>query len=232
MSIPLPLDGGSRSPLAGVPLDLYRLARRYRQAKWSDLLGRPRTESSILQGRFPLAPERVLTIPPAPAVGVEELGRWEEIAAHYSPLMPRVKVHALVDVMANLAAHYNPARFTRTWTRGLIQREALGSTGIGRGFALVHQFQARESVPVAHPPVDWWLILCPAGIEWEALDGQPVYGMFAHVFADRDHPGLELRVFEKACRLAREVDWQALASREPEEVTATVNRRLLELVAG
>jgi hypothetical protein len=232
MSIPHPLDGGPRSPLAGVPLDLYRLARRYRQARWSELLGRPRGDACILQGRFPITPERVLTLASTPVVTPEVAGTWEEVAQTCAPGTPRVKIHGMVDVMARIASNYDPAVHTEAWTHGLIRRECLGSSAIGRGFALVHQFQSRGNVTVAQPPVDWWLILCEDGIEWDAQDGAPVHGMFAHVFAERDQPGLELRVYEKSCRAARELDWKALAALPPTEVARTVNRKLLELVAG
>jgi len=215
------LAGAARPALAGVPHDLYRLARRYRQARWADLLGRPRSERAILDGHFPIPPERVLYLDDAPS-------DVEPYADEARGLLNRAKVHAVVRVMARLAAGYDAA-LARPWTSALLRREALGSCGVGGGFALVHQFQGRAAVAVSQRPVDWWLILSPRGIDWEGIDGRPVHGMFAHVFAEPDRPGLRLRVYEKACRLGREIDWAALASRPAIDAAATVNRRLLEM---
>ena len=41
--------------------------------------------------------------------------------------------------------------------------------------------------------MDWWLFLFPEGIEWQAVDDQPVFGMIGHVF-ESHQPGLQLPV--------------------------------------
>lgn len=68
----------------------------------------------------------------------------------------------------------------------MLARERLGTTGIGRHFALVHDFQGCKSPPVAsvNGGVEWWLFLIPYGIDWHALDDRPVHLVLCPVFRD------------------------------------------------
>ncbi len=218
--------GVSRPALAGVPLDLYRLGRRFRQARRGEVLGQPRHDRDIYLGRFPIPPERVLVLSSRPNVNPAVVDGYRD---RLRLSLPTPKVHGVIDLMSRIAAHYDAERFTDPWTVGLLRREYLGTCGIGRSFALIHQFQSRLPVTLLQPPVDWWLILYPDGIEWDSLDSQPVFAMFAHVFANVEKPGLMLRAYEKSCRLAREIDWPSLAKRPVVEITPMINRRLLEL---
>ena len=46
---------------------------------------------------------------------------------------------------------------------------------------MVHQYQGGHRAPVDCPPVDWWLFLFPDGIDWAALDEEPVHALIGHV---------------------------------------------------
>jgi hypothetical protein len=114
--------------------------------------------------------------------------------------LARTKFRVILRLMSVLTDYYRvPQRFER-WVDFLARREALMSTGFGGGFGLVHQFQDDGPVELSNNPVDWWLFLFPAGVDWDALDGAPVYGMLGHLFPPQHYslPALKLRVYELA----------------------------------
>jgi hypothetical protein len=47
---------------------------------------------------------------------------------------------------------------------------------------LLPQFQHDGEVELANAPADWRLVLFPGGIECDAWDGKPVFGMIGHIF--------------------------------------------------
>lgn len=78
----------------------------------------------------------------------------------------------------------------------ILKREELGSTGIGRGVAVPH---------TKHPSVDKLIsavALCKEGIDFESLDGEPVFIMFLLV-SPPDRPGDHLRGLENISRHLR-----------------------------
>ena len=144
-----------------------------------------------------------------------------------------------------LADHYRiPAE---PWAVALAKREALGSSplGLGRGtgVALLHQFQFQDDrqVGLANPAVDWWLFLFPEGIEWHAVDDQPVFGMIGHVF-ESHQPGLQLPVWVLSNETAgavmmngQQVDptaWQRLSRLDRISAARRVNTAVLQCLAG
>jgi nitrogen PTS system EIIA component len=69
----------------------------------------------------------------------------------------------------------------------LIEREEVGSTGIGHGVALPHAKCAEvKEIYVACG-------IAPEGIDFDALDGEPVY-IFFLILAPRSAPGQHLKV--------------------------------------
>ena len=78
----------------------------------------------------------------------------------------------------------------------LLKREELGSTGIGRGFA------------VPHARIDWIkdcftaMALAPDGIAFDALDGEPVHTIIA-IASPQSRPGDHLRLLERVSRSLR-----------------------------
>jgi mannitol/fructose-specific phosphotransferase system IIA component len=141
-----------------------------------------------------------------------------------------------------LADHYRIA--VERWAVGLAKREALGSTGLGYGVGLLHQFQDfRHPFQVhrlANAPVDWWLFLFPEGAEWDAFDGSPVFGMIGHVFASLQ-PGLQLRAYILTTQAAgavtltgQEMDptaWQRLAKLDRISAARRLNAAVLHCLA-
>lgn len=80
----------------------------------------------------------------------------------------------------------------------MIQREALGSTGLGRGVA------------VPHASLDWIdrrvtvLAYAPLPIEFHALDGRPVHTLFMVASPKRDRAD-HVRYMERVTRLLRSI---------------------------
>jgi hypothetical protein len=186
-----------------------------------EVLGIPRDWSAVGLGLHPFAPERVLVLPSGERLrnACESSGRSRELLIErferqcaerrYKPEpLAREKQDAIIWIMDGLTRHYHRTDLFEDWALGLIGRESLGSTGIGGYLGLAHQFQGRAEVEVDCPPVDWWLILCPDGIDWESLSGERVHMLFAHV-AERWRPGHRDPLFHAwclSCRIVWEID--------------------------
>jgi len=83
----------------------------------------------------------------------------------------------------------------------LVKRERLGSTAIGNGVAVPHaRMDGLDGIAVgfAH---------CPVGVEFNALDGAPVYEVFL-VVASRDHNDEYISVMERITRLVQNPDFR------------------------
>jgi mannitol/fructose-specific phosphotransferase system IIA component len=113
----------------------------------------------------------------------------------------------------------------------MIGREMLGCTCLGEGVAIPHQYQGQTPglVPVQCPPADWWAFLYPRGINWNALDEQPVYAMFTLVFR---HGIREPGALDHMCLLSRllktlpDPTFRRVAEMGRREVCRLLNRTL------
>jgi hypothetical protein len=189
-----------------------------------EVLGIPRDWSAVGLGLHPFAPERVLVLPSGDRLrdacrssgrSTEQVyeglvRRWAERGYQAEPIA-REKQDAIVWIIDAMTRHYHRTELFEDWATGLMSRESLGSTGIGCCFGLAHQFQGGAEVEVDCPPIDWWLILCPDGIDWESLDGEPVHMLFAHV-AERWRPGHRDPLFHAWCLGAIALRWAIWAS--------------------
>lgn len=96
-----------------------------------------------------------------------------------------------------LAAHNGwSAAQVEQCLRAILKREELGPTGIGRGFAIPHaslDFVERCTSAMA---------LVPEGVEFDALDGKPVYTVIM-VVSPLARPGDHLRTLERISRALR-----------------------------
>jgi hypothetical protein len=140
-----------------------------------------------------------------------------------------------------LADHYRIP--VERWAVGMAKREALGSAGLGYGAGLLHEFQDFhcQDCHIANAPVDWWLFLFPEGVEWDAFDGRPVFGMVGHVFASlQPVPRLPAYVLttqaaRAVARTGQEMDptaWQRLARLDRISAARRVNPAVLGCLAG
>ena len=81
--------------------------------------------------------------------------------------------------------------------KALLERESLGSTGIGQGIAIPHGKTDRVKELVAV------LGVSPKGVNFEALDGEQVYIFFLLV-APKDTAGPHLKALAQISRLLRD----------------------------
>lgn len=81
--------------------------------------------------------------------------------------------------------------------QALLEREALGSTGIGQGIAIPHGKSDEVKGIVASFGVS------KRGVEFEALDGEPVYLVFL-LIAPRESAGDHLKALAKISRLLKD----------------------------
>ncbi len=79
----------------------------------------------------------------------------------------------------------------------LLEREALGSTGIGQGVAIPHGKSDTVKQLVAA------FGLCPNGVNFDSLDGEPVYIFFLLV-APEDSAGPHLKALARISRLLKD----------------------------
>ena len=100
-------------------------------------------------------------------------------------------VGALVQVGALESAHKHEI------IDAILEREKLGSTGIGRGFAVPHGRHASVDRVVGA------LAVSRSGIDFDALDREPVHTLVLLV-SPVDPPDLQLRALEKISRYLRD----------------------------
>lgn len=79
----------------------------------------------------------------------------------------------------------------------LVERERLMSTGVGAGVAVPH-----TALPGVTRPVGG-LLVCPHGIDFEAIDGAPVHIVFG-VAGSKSATGEHLRTLARISRLLRD----------------------------
>lgn len=109
-------------------------------------------------------------------------------------LQATTKEEAIREIVAGLQA---AGRLTESdqesVTRAILNREELGSTGIGQGVAVPH---------TRHPMVDRLIgtvALSDKGVEFAALDGEPVDILFL-LISPPNQPGDHLRALENISR--------------------------------
>lgn len=78
----------------------------------------------------------------------------------------------------------------------LREREAKGSTGIGQGIAIPHANDASIKAMTAA------MATSPAGIEFDAIDDEPVHAVFL-LLARMDDPGPHVRALAEISRLVQ-----------------------------
>lgn len=121
----------------------------------------------------------------------------------------------LVDVLASCSDIGDKKAIIRS----LIERENLGSTGIGQGIAIPHGKTDRIGNLVAV------LGISQKGVNFESLDGEPVYIFFLLV-APKETAGPHLKALAQISRLLRDSYFCELLKRckTPDEVYELIRR--------
>ena len=110
------------------------------------------------------------------------------------------KNQALEEMVACLAAFRQGINPKELYTV-LIEREKLGSTGIGNGIAIPHgKLDGLDSICLV-------FARSPAGIEFDSLDGKPVHLIFLLV-APFNSAGVHLKALARLSRLLKEKNFR------------------------
>src|SRR5262249_33468149 len=168
-------------------------------------LGVPRDQASLRRGLHPIAPERVVVLTEQPLSGGQH-HLAQGLGERFQGQLSTDKIAWIARLSKVLADHYRIP--VERWAVGMAKREALGSTGLGYGAGLLHEFQELHSqgVTSANATVDWWLCRFPEGMDWDEFDGRRVFGMVGHVFASLQ-PVPRLPAYVLTTQAARAVAW-------------------------
>jgi len=115
----------------------------------------------------------------------------ERVAIHHDPLDKAGVIKALGEMLAK-GTRVNGPEVERV----LMEREQLQSTGIGEGVAIPHG--ALVQLDTQHAG----LLIVPEGVEFNAIDGQSVYIVFA-VIGPKRATGEHLKTLARVSRLLR-----------------------------
>jgi PTS system nitrogen regulatory IIA component len=115
-------------------------------------------------------------------------------------LLARGKTAVLEEMVAQFQR--GPETFSEPeMVRVLLEREKLGSTGIGEGIAIPHgKLEGLEGMIVAFGR-------SPEGIDFEAMDGKPVH-LFFMLMAPENSTGQHLKVLARISRILKDGDFR------------------------
>lgn len=114
----------------------------------------------------------------------------------FADLAATDKAGALGELCAGLARAY-PALSAQKLTDTLLDREKLGSTGIGEGVAIPHGKLSGIPGLIAA------FARSRAGVDFAAIDGKPTY-LFFVLFAPDNSAGLHLKALARISRLFKQ----------------------------
>ena len=115
------------------------------------------------------------------------------VIANMKSLNKESAVRELVDILAKAEGIRNKDELMKV----LMNRETLGSTGIGQGVGIPHaKTNAVKKLVAAFG-------ICHEGINFDALDGEPVYLLFLLV-APEDSAGPHLKGLARISRLLKD----------------------------
>lgn len=167
---------------------------------------------------------------PSPAV-IEAIRQQVEADKHSwswatstSLQMPNAKLTLLITIMRHITAHYRRPDLFAYWADRVVWREEFASSGCG-GIGLGHEFQGWQELTTLEQDVDWWAFLVPEGVDFDAIDGKPIFVMVVPIFG----PGGMKRAYEcwaATMGLPKHLIPPTVARSEVCEATAQLNRAL------
>ncbi|MCA8980101.1 MAG: PTS sugar transporter subunit IIA [Planctomycetes bacterium] len=122
------------------------------------------------------------------------------------------KPGAILELVENLVkAKALPAELEAAAVEALVAREDLGSTGVGAGVAIPHvKLKGLDRVACS-------ISIHKEGLEWSAIDGEPVSIFFTVLrperAGDQHDPERHLEMMTWIAKLARERDFRRFAGR-------------------
>lgn len=114
-------------------------------------------------------------------------------------VFPHLAAQTAEEALAEVAAELERAGVVGSasdLTRRLVERETMGSTGLGGGLAIPHcKVRGLTEVVIA-------IGISRSGVDFHAADGQPVSVLFV-VLSPADSPALHLQALARISRLIR-----------------------------
>jgi nitrogen PTS system EIIA component len=122
-------------------------------------------------------------------------------------------LRALCEALAGAHPEVNPDLLVKV----LLEREKLGSTGIGEGVAIPHGKLA------GLPQLMASFAVCPGGVDFEAIDGKPTHLFFA-LLAPENSAGLHLKALARISRLFKNARFRQsiLEAKDPQAIYALI----------
>ncbi|MCD6423562.1 MAG: PTS sugar transporter subunit IIA [Elusimicrobia bacterium] len=103
-------------------------------------------------------------------------------------------------------------------TKAILKREAIGSTGIGQGVALPHAKVSFVKEPLL------FFANSKEGVEFNALDGEPVYIIFLLIGPRNDEKGVYIKILSTLAHCVNDPYFRAalIKARTPKEVLEAI----------
>jgi PTS system nitrogen regulatory IIA component len=102
----------------------------------------------------------------------------------------------VLEELAEVMTHHEPSLDTGSLIRVLLERERLGSTGIGDGVAIPHG----KLRGVTHPIISFGRSL--KGLDFESMDGQPAF-LFFLLVAPENSASVHLKALAKIAKILK-----------------------------
>lgn len=114
-------------------------------------------------------------------------------------VIPELKAkdkNGVLDELAGAIANYDTNIDKKTLVNVLIEREHLGSTGIGDGVAIPHGKMSSVKKPIVS------FGRSKKGLDFDSMDGQPAF-LFFLLLAPENSSGVHLQVLTKIARILK-----------------------------
>jgi len=131
-------------------------------------------------------------------------------------LKARDKKRAIEELTEALVKN-NPSLDKDSLVRVLLERESLGSTAIGDGVAIPHGKYPGMSMPIIS------FGRSRKGLEFEAMDGQPVF-LFFLLVAPEDSASIHLKALARIAKLLKDSNFRKLL------IEATTRKELYKII--
>ena len=102
----------------------------------------------------------------------------------------------VLEELADVISRHEPSINKGSLVKVLVERERLGSTGIGDGVAIPHG----KMNGVRHPIISFGR--SKPGLDFDAMDGQPTH-LFFLLIAPEDSSGIHLQVLAKIAKILK-----------------------------
>ncbi|MBN2124112.1 MAG: PTS sugar transporter subunit IIA [Deltaproteobacteria bacterium] len=135
-------------------------------------------------------------------------------------IIPELKAKdkkGVLEELAEVIVHREPSVDKNSLVRVLLERERLGSTGIGDGVAIPHgKFHS-----VSHPIISFGR--SRKGLDFESMDGEPAY-LFFLLVAPENSASVHLKALAKIARILKNSAFRKFLMEAPtkEELYRTI----------